>query len=332
MTMPIGYTAQTDADAAQLGLFLQQQLTIYDPQLVQTQYAQAWTIDGLNHVTTGDLPISARKLVSTFVDESGKAAIYDGKTLDIPVVEIGADQTGYNALMFVIGCRWNEMELEAARLAAQTPLGGVITDPVGARFAAMKRIMDRNMHETILFGNPARNFQGFFNNSSLVPIPSDANVPLTMTDTQLYTWLSNLILNFRLQQGLQNTQTYMYVDPALMAKLGGYLGGGTTLTVADQLLGTNGRKGVLSDIREILELAPSNLAAKIPSFPANTGRIMLGSFADADTARRRYFPFRRTVIEKIPFSFDYGCIGYAATSEMMYYKPLNVQVINYKLT
>jgi Uncharacterized protein conserved in bacteria (DUF2184) len=316
------------ADSTQLGIFLQSQLNIYDPQLIRTQYKQAWTIDGLMHRTFGDLPIAARKIVSTLFDESGEAAVYDGRTFDIPVVEVGAEAIEFKSLMFVIGCKWNEMELEEAALASQNP-GMIVIDPLTERYGAMKRKMDQKMHDSILFGDRARNFNGFFNPSMFASTPAadPSKKPLIMSDIELFNWVSDQILAFRLNQGLQNTGVFLYLDPTLFRRFNGILTNGTSQTVATQLKGANGQ-GVLADIREILELDPVNLQNRGVSL-ANTGRMLLGAYNDDMSAKRRYTPFKRYPVEKIPGTLDYVSIGIAATSEMMYRVPMNFKAINY---
>ena len=316
------------ADTTQLGLYLQQQLTEYDPKLIRTQYQQAWTIDGFNHVTVGDLPVAVKQISSTMIDETGEAAVYDGLTFDIPLVEVGADTVNFKTLMFVIGCKWNEFQVQEALFASKNP-GMTVADPIAERFGAMKRKMDQKMHDTILYGDRARNFNGFFNPSIFASTPAadPTKKPLIMTDLELFNWISRIILDFRINQGLVNTSVVMYVDPTLMLRLNGILTNGTSQTVAQQLKGLNGQ-GTLADIREILELDPTNLQARGISL-SNTGRILLGSYSDSESAKRRYFPFKRTPVEKIPGTFDFVSIGYAASSEIMYKMPLNFRAVNY---
>jgi hypothetical protein len=316
------------ADSTQLGLYLQSQLVEYDPELIKTQYQQAWTIDGLNHQTFGDLPVAVKNITTTLIDETGEAAVYDGATFDIPLVEVGAEAVNFKNLMFVIGCKWNEFQVEEAMYASKNR-GMVVVDPIAERFGAMKRKMDQKMHDVILFGDRARNFNGFFNPSIFAGTPAadPTKKPLIMSDLELFNWISKIILDFRINQGLTNTSVFMYVDPTLMLRLNGILSNGTSQTVATQLKGSNGQ-GTLSEIREILELDPTNLQARGVSL-SNTGRILIGAYKDQMSAKRRYFPFKRTAVEKIPGSFDYVSIGYASTSEMMYRTPMNFRAVNY---
>ena len=315
------------------GLYLEQQLTEYDPNLIITKFAPAWTVQGNRHQTRGDLPKGALKVSATRLTLAGNAGIYDGQTMDIPIVSYGAEQAEFGALRFVIGARWNEDELASYQMAQKTGLM-LNENPIETKMRAMKEFIDLKAHNTILFGSRARNFRGWFNNGT-VPITAvnPSIKPYIMTDKQIYDWISGILVEFAIKNALSPSQVIMYIDPRLARVFNQFLSNGTGSTIAAQLVSPNTQSGLVKQIETVYELTPEVIQAKTAGLAnpvaVGTGRIVLGSYADDQSAVRRWFPFERTVPEKIPGTYDYCVLGSYGTTELMHRNPLQFQFIDY---
>jgi hypothetical protein len=316
-----------------IGLYLEQQLTQFDPNLFKTVYPESWSINGNNHQTRGDLPRGLLKISATRITEIGDAGIYDGKTQDIPLVDFTSEGADFTALSFVVGARWLEDEIDSYRLAQRTGIAPT-EDPIQTKVEAMKRICEMKAHNTILFGSRARNFRGWFNNGTVPITPAvGTQKPYLMTNQQLYDWFSNLLVEFAIKNGLSPLQIVAYVDPRLMRKLNQFLEGGASATISQQLVSPNTQTGLVREIRSIYELTPEVLSARLAGMPnapsAGTGRIVFGAYQDVNSAVRRYYPFTRTQPEKLPGTFQWVVLGSYGTSELMHKQPMLFNFVDY---
>jgi len=316
-----------------VGRYLEQALTEYDRDIIKTVTAPAWATAGQNHATRGDLPRGLLKLTSTIVQTIGDAGIYDGKTIDIPMVDYSMDGADFTALRFIVGTKWSEDEIDSWQLASRAGLPSTL-EPILTKMEAMQDILDLKMHRTILFGSKARNFKGWFTNGT-VPIAAavPAVKPLIMTNTALYDWFSGILTEFSIKNALNPMQITAFVDPRFMRKLHEFLEGGSRNTVAEQILSTNTQAGLVKDIRSIYELTPEVIQANTANLPnavaAGTGRIILGCYDDPKCVLRRYYPSYRTTPEKLPGTFNWVVLMSSGTTELMHKKLLNFSFIDY---
>lgn len=319
-------------DALSNGLYLEQQIVEYDKNVIKPIYMDFWTTRGENHQTSGDLPIGLKEIQVTNLSEYGEATVISGRSSDFQLADVGGDSTKFNTIMIGMAVKWSDMEISQSRLANTYPIMGQV-DLIPAKIQAAENKMAMKMHDLILFGSAQHGFRGWFNSPQVAETPvNPAEKPLIMTPDQLFDWIVGILDTFADKSGLSSQDLYMFVDRRLMSRLLKTVisTGSPSNSAYSQIVSSNpATAGLLKEIREIPDLKPSNLQAKM-GLAANTGRIIIGAYAKSDSANRRYFAPQNTPIDRIPMTLgEMGFVRYMGTSEVMHRQPIYFQQVNY---
>lgn len=335
--------------ATPFGQFLAEQLKMTLPTLYKVEYTELWGLDPTQnlHNPIGDLPLTIEQIDAYALGDFGQmAALYDGNSDDIPLVDITIGKMPpIPCAMFVQGAIWNQIQIQKMVDAQIAKTNVPSINIVQAKQAAVGDYFNRREHYTVLYGYPKKGLFGVFSlrgiakqDTTFTPYKLASGVP-TVPTWELYNNLSDLIFAFMDTARLSSlSQVQMVVPPQLMRRLVEMYvapnGNINNMTIMQMLKSTELGMGVGS-ILSRNELKGSNLNQYVLN-ESGTGkystaldRIMFkASTYNIERhfyARRPYPVFQRSILE-----YEYMVIG--ATSGMVNYRPEYIQYYDFSNT
>lgn len=173
-------------DAQQTLGFVVAQTTIIEPQVYNTRYPDLNYAEWVQPDFSGN-PF-ARTVTYYSADTFGKAGWINGNSDDIPRAGTDREQHQTQIHMAGIGYGWGYDELGLAQMLGQN----LAADDA---FAA-RRAYEEFVYTTTLFGDPTKNFQGLFTNSSVaeVALPHTGGWD-SLTGDQIVANLNAMLMN-----------------------------------------------------------------------------------------------------------------------------------------
>lgn len=314
------------ADVIGMGKFLQRELQQVDSTWIQTVYPDYWATSGKYHRATPTLALGAKQVVAGRIDEVGDAAIYDGKASDIPLADFGVTEDAWKARIVIAGATWNVFDLAAAEMANRN---AILPNRnfVETKMDAMKRAIDRRVHELVWAGDKKQGMQGLFSGSQVEVVTETTNLYALSTD-DLYDYFIELIGDFQDDTLLTAEATAMMVPKPLHNRLMRRFTQNSDGTPY-QLLTDPSRGLMVKAIVPINELKATFLeAAEVEAPGANKDRIIIGDLANADVVRREYYSMDRTEVTLGDDGITYRVTAYCATSEAQFRQPFRAKYLD----
>lgn len=334
------------ADFEQTNLFLKDELKRTLPTLYRNEYDELW---GLNparnfHQAIGDLPLGLEFIEAWIQSDAGKmAALYDGLSDDIPLVEITFGKKQIPVAMFVQGMDYNTLQVEKYRLAQQLGQHIPSMNIISAKQNTVRDYLDRREHHIVLYGVPKKGIPGIFSiatpddDATFRPYVKAADA-FTMGTHELYNFFKDLIYRFISNAKLSTpSQVGIKIPPALNMRLleiyqppTGVTTTGVT-TVRQMLLSETLGMGIGS-IESHNELQGAELNKHLRNsnqtgmHPTNRDRIVLKAIGYNAT---RHFYTRRTfpVFQTHTLRFEQMTIQ--ATSGLMNIRPEKYEIYDF---
>lgn len=302
----------TSFDTASLGKFLSNDLTIYDQErFYEVPSMDYWAVRGERIPSTDDLPLGAEDIESFRKTNVGLASLWDGRSYDIPLVDMVISGTKASAYMVVIGAEWSMADLERKKLNSRTlPRMGLVE----GKMEAMTEAIYRRLHMLILAGLTDAGIYGLFNDPNMAVVDETATTPFQLTTTELNDWFRGLINSFKTTSRLQYSSIVAYVSDPMLAALSTPLPDNTGDTPYMRL--TSPERGIyIGAIEPITELSNQELRDLGVTSATDEEYILMGDFRNRSSIRRHYTPIGRTPIGVKDSQLHFGISGYAGSSQ-----------------
>jgi len=315
------------ADIVGAGKFLTQELNQYDATFYETIYPEYWGAEGKYHPAQGNLQLGTKKIVSGRIDYVGEAAIYDGKSTDIPLSDFGITEDEYNARIVIAGAQWNVFDLAAAQKANRDALLPQ-RDYLALKMEAMKRSMDRRVHNLTWAGDTSNSMSGLFAGGQVEVKTITTDYYTTGTSDDLYNFILDELSQFQDESLLTAEATVMYVPKPFKTLLTKRFP--NNMDGNPYMLLTDPKRGVMvRQIQEINELKSSFLEQfNVHAAGTNKDRIMFGQLDDAQVLRRQFYPMDRSVPQLADDGITYRITAWCATSEIQFREPFRIRYLD----
>lgn len=314
------------ADVVGAGKFLTQELNQYDTTFYSTVYPEYWGAEGKYHPTQGNLELGTKNIVSGRIDYVGEAAIYDGKSTDIPLSDFGITEDEYKARIVIAGAQWNIFDLAAAQKANRQALLPN-RDYLSLKMEAMKRSMDRRIHRLVWAGEANNDMEGLFSGSQ-VTLKNITTDLYALTSDQLYDFFLDELSDFQEDSLLTAEATWMYVPKRLKTRLTKRFP--NNMDGTPYLLLTDPKRGIMvKGIQEVNELKSSFLEQfGVHAVGTNKDRLMFGQLDDLSVLKRQFYPMDRSIPQLADDGVTYRITAWCATTEMQFREPFRVRYLD----
>lgn len=309
-----------------LGKFLSGELALYDKQFVDIIDDDLWGARGENIPSRGDLPFGVEEVNSYRREFIGEAAVYDGRSYDIPLVDQTVAGMKSKAVLVVAGAEWSVSDINRTQLQSQVQIlpQYSLTE---AKMEAVNTSINRRIHKLTLAGMPSIGMYGMFNSNRVSVGDQTAVKPFTLTPTALYNWVKGLVAAFKKTSRLAYANIDLFVDDDLYAALCTPLGDNTGDNPYMRL--TSAERGqFVGSIEPLSELEPATLVS-LGVVGAGVGRMIMGNFGSERSVIRHFHNIDRSQEFLKDSGFHFGVTAWAATSEVIYKIPEQFQYVNY---
>ena len=303
--------------------WLQNQLTTYEPKMIETVYPQYWGYEGKYHSAVGDLPLGVDQIVTSRLDYVGSAVNYGGKATTIPLANYGIGSSSIKTAIGILAADWSMFELEKEKVATENSgllqLKGIVKN----YRAAIERGLREWMHLKAVFGDVELAMSGLLNNRD-VPIISEAAALNSLSASILYDWCLTRLNAFKEQNMLTtNDQVSVLCSSRLSLAISRRFtdtGDGSPINLIRTLIGS------LTELNELS--APLLERFGITTVGTNLDMVVFYN-NDPDVLDRRFSPIVVTAPNLLDDQVSFRCVGYCATSEVRVKQPLRMQYITY---
>lgn len=319
-------------DLISLGTHLQAELEMHDPNFYAVPEDEFWTIAPIEDRGTflpsvGDLPLGVEEVTSYRRSTIGEAAVYDGRSYDIPLVDFGVGKTTVKAVLVIAGAEWSLADVSRNQLNATAKLTPQY-NLVNVKMDTVSEALNRRIHRLNLVGMPSIDMGGLLNSTQIDSLDETSETPFQMTPTELYNWMLGLITDFKTSSKLPYNRISAVVSDNLYRYICAPINDNSGDSTFVRL--TNPQRGTF--LREIISISELTNAELIKLGVYDTGvqkeKIILGDF-DRRSLVRHFTPIDRTDPFPKDTGFHLGVTGWAATSELAFNVPERFEYIEY---
>ena len=317
------------------GLYLEDNLTVKSSVLYEEDKAKRYWMKNPSLNMTRiipDLPLGVRNLETGFtLTEYGTAAIYDGQSNDIPLVDVLLESGKMvPALIFITGAKWSQFDLITERNAKRNGTNIPSLSIISRKLKAMGTWLNEREHDSLLYGIPNRNFYGLTNQPDVTTVDTAATVPnfYDGTTQAIYEQFLEWIADFMDAADLtSSSQVHVKIPESFKRILampydGANPSGGTLwsmLTNSDQAY-------YIGKITANKELEGTNLNEKGILPVATKDMFIFQAMDDPDGLETHIFPRTRTEV-KPNMLLDYLVGSYSSMSTLFLNKPETMQYL-----
>lgn len=200
--------------------YIEEQVTKYLPGFYTPDMGDYWGYDSsMNmHTSRSDLPIAIDQIQGFTRDLYGSAAIWNGKSTDIPTVDFVIGKLPpIRAAILVSAMTYDEFDLyrQTASRTTQTWMPSV--DLISTKTAAVGEFIDRREHEIILYGYKPKKMYGLYN-QPIDPHNITTNF-YTANPDQVYDAFLDLIYRFKQRTFLSSGARIEIKIPSKLVKV-----------------------------------------------------------------------------------------------------------------
>jgi hypothetical protein len=313
----------------QAGKFLQEQIRMVDPKVIQTEYPEYWGAEGEHHTVKEGLPFGVKEVSTVRLDYSGRAVNWTGKTRDIPLANYAIDTDNYKTLACALGAEWGFEELLIQEAAEKSGVyTGTVVDVVTAYNNALQKGIQEWMHIRTLFGDPEINFYGLFTNPDVEQIIVSDDL-YALTPSELQDYFHGIVNDFTDDIGLTATEFDVLTNVKLFAGLTKQMSPGNASSTTPYELLTDPDKGAaIKSISKVNELKNKYLL-EFGKLSAGDDYDMFMVYDSSEDTLDKMMSNQILTNPRLTDSDTYRRMGYQKISEVRFKKPFKARYFLY---
>lgn len=179
------------------GLYIRQEVTKYVREWYRTVYPDRWAARGVHHMAVGDLMLGEKRIVVPRIEAAGKASIYTGRAVDIPLLKLGATADEWTTRIVIMRAEWDYIadiaSQEAANRSGFYPRRNIVRELMDG----LKDKITERIHELVCFGDKAEGMDGLFQTDLIEPVQIPAGVNIhTLPAVEKYNLIRRYLKQF----------------------------------------------------------------------------------------------------------------------------------------
>lgn len=254
------------------GQYLSRRLEQLLPGVIAKPYELLKFYEGIIIPTVADLEAGAPEVLREKVSEVGDAVLTSDEAIDIPVVDISAEEVRYRTFMIASAFSFTMQQLRAIQKAGNANM----VEP-RKQLTAMRSIAERD-NDLAAFGSGVRGITGFLNNGSVPAENSSTDLydAATTADT-----VREFILDWAVAVGRATNGRFMSSDLVISYDLYQHL---AKKRVPD---------GSMSVLNNLLQESGDLIRSITWAFEAGFSKLNAAGAGETDKDRITFYPFER---------------------------------------